>query len=94
MLKLLKFHRIDQLNDGCEPLNGGYQPICCSECDEEAADIEYQLIEDEIQNTYREIFALDTIEKQDRALDTWYSYLRETCTIAKPCIECLRMRRH
>ncbi len=87
MLKVLKFHRLQQLNTG-------YEPKCCSECDETAADIEYQLIEEEIQETYREIFALDTLEKQNRALDTWYSYLRETCTSAKPCIECLRMRRH
>ena len=86
MLKLLKFHRIEQLNGGYKPIEAGY--------DEEAADLEYQLVEEEIQDTYREIFALDTIEKQNRALDTWYSYLRRTCTSVKPCIECLRMRRH
>jgi len=86
MLKVLKFHRIQQLN-------GGYQRIA-SDYDEEAADIEHQLIEEEVQDTYREIFALDTIEKQNRALDTWYRYLQEICTSAKPCVECRRLRRH
>ena len=86
MLKLLRFH-------GNQVENGGYKLIE-SDYDEEGADIAYQLVVDEIQDTYREILALDTIEKQNRALDSWYDYLRYTCTSAKPCIECLRMRRH
>jgi hypothetical protein len=83
MLKVLKFHRLEQLNTGYKHIDSGF--------DEEAVDLEFELIEEEIQNTYREIFALDTIEKQNRALNTWYYYLRTTCTSAKPC---LRMRRH
>ncbi len=58
--------------------------------DPEMKSIMYELLDIEIEETYEEIFALDTFEKQHRALRTWYEYLSRTCNAANPCIECLR----
>lgn len=44
----------------------------------------------EVSSVYQEIFALDSIEKQNKALKSWYAYLEETCTSANPCVECRR----
>jgi len=58
--------------------------------DPEATGVLRDILDEMIENTYKEIFSLNTFEKQQRALHTWYQYLEETCTDAKLCIECLR----
>ncbi len=58
--------------------------------DPEMKSIMYDLLDDEIEETYEEIFALDTFEKQRRALKTWYEHLDRTCSQSRKCIECLR----
>jgi hypothetical protein len=58
--------------------------------DPEMKSIMYELLDTEIEEVYAAIFALDTVEKQNRALKSWYEYLSRTCNAANPCIECLR----
>jgi len=86
MLKVLKFPRM-------HALNGSY-PELPSDYDEEAADIEYQLCKDNLLDTFREILALDSDEKQNRAMDTWFLSLKETCTAKDLCSHCYCLRRH
>lgn len=45
-------------------------------------------IDQQIKEIYDEIFALDTIEKQQNALHSWWQYLQDNCTGETPCIEC------
>jgi len=58
-----------------------------------AKPVDYEAIENEVAAIYKEIFRLDTPQKQSRALNSWYEYLKKTCTSDEPCIECLRERR-
>jgi hypothetical protein len=44
----------------------------------------------QIKEIYEEIFALDTIAKQQEALRSWWKYLELTCEPDDLCIECLR----
>lgn len=81
MTKILKFQRLQVASAVDAPAI------------QAAAVIDYDAIEREVQEVYREIFAMDTIEKQNRALNSWYSYLKATCTEHSLCIECVRERR-
>ena len=47
-------------------------------------------LDNEIQAIYTEIYALDTIEKQQRALYSWQRFLQENCSSERPCVECRR----
>jgi hypothetical protein len=55
----------------------------------EIESIDYDQI---IKEIYEEIFALDTFEKQQIALHSWWQHLQDTCTEETPCIECARTR--
>lgn len=45
-------------------------------------------IELERNAVYAEIFALDSLQKQQRALRSWFASLERTCTEDNRCIEC------
>jgi hypothetical protein len=67
-----------------------YEMIDDGHQEPEAKQVLRDILDAMIEETYREIFALNTYEKQRRGLQTWYQYLNDTCTSAQLCIECKR----